>query len=233
MINLDSGIKREIINALVTPDPESRQLYLQSIKNVAGVGTQNSRGKHGWDFRYNSIIDIANRFGLKYIKIGRKLWEAVLLLGPENEVFVFFSEPNLKRIIRDGKRNHYLKLLNLFNEELDAMKPLNQQLTLFAANESGDNDDYLKLAQEMLYMMETEPSKVIVIAFDTSITATAKAYSFNTKHELVWEENLNEYIDVNHHMVLKDDNIKPGKRESTTVATAKKEKRSIVRLKGV
>lgn len=231
MINVKNEIKKELVNALVAPDPESRQLFLKSIKNESGEGTQNSRGMHGWDFRYNSIIEIAKRFNLKHIKLRRKLWEAVLLLGPENEVFVFFTEANLKRIIRHGNGNHYLKLLNLFNEEHDTMEPIDFQLNLFVEEDDGENEDLINQAREMLHMMEADPSKVIVFAFSNSFVSTVKAYSFNTKHQLVWEENLTEHIDVNYHSVLKDDNIEPENRKSS-VTTTTKEKKRIVKLKG-
>lgn len=232
MINLDNGSVKEIVNTLVAQDPESRQLYLQSIKNESGEGTQNSKGTHGWDFRYNSILGIAKKFNLKYIKLGRgKLWEAILILGPENEIYVFLSKSNLKRIIRNGKDNHYLRLLNLFNQELDMMRPLNLQLTLFSQKEVEEKEDFKQQAREMLHMMETDPSKVIVIAFDTSFVSTAKAFVFNTRHELVWEEDLTKMIDVNYQSVLKDDDIEADKRESSNTNEVKKEGKRIVKLK--
>ncbi|MFS0752620.1 DUF5986 family protein [Oceanobacillus sp. 1P07AA] len=231
MINLDNKVVKEIINILVTPDSESRHLYLQSIKNVSGEGTQNSRGTHGWDYRYNSILEMTKKFNLKHIKLGRgKLWEAILLLGPENELYVCFSESNLKRIIRKGKDSHYLRLLNLFNKELDKMKVLSQQLTLFD-QEVEEKDVLIRQAREMLHMMETDPSKVIVFAFDNSFISTAKAFAFNTNHQIVWEEDLTDLIDVNYHLVLKDDNVEPEKRKSTNINETKKEKKRIVKLK--
>src|SRR5690625_2103426 len=119
MIKLDNSIVKEIVNTLVTTDPESRKLYLQSIKNESGKETQNSKGIYRWDYKYNSFLEMADKFNLKHIKLGRgKLWEAILILGKENELYVCFSEPNLKRIIRKGKDSHYLRLLNLFNDEL-------------------------------------------------------------------------------------------------------------------
>lgn len=184
---LGNKVVKEFVNVLVAEDPESRQLYLQSIRNESGRGTQNSRHIHKWDQRYNSILDIADKHGLKHIKLDRgALWEAVLVLGPENEVIVFFSSSNLKKIIRSGKDNHYLKLLNMFNEKYDEIEPLAYQTELFNAN-SNAGDDFKAQAREMLDMMEQDPSKVIVFSFDTSFVSTVKASMFNTNHELIWK----------------------------------------------
>ncbi|RDW18772.1 DUF5986 family protein [Oceanobacillus chungangensis] len=234
MINLGNEVVKEIVNTLVASDSDSRLLYLQSINNESGEGTQNSRAIQKWDYRYNNILKVAKNFGLKYIKLGRgKLWEAILIQGPENEIYVFFSKTNLNRIIRRGKHNHYLRLLNLFNQDLDELKPLSQQLALPVYNEEVEKkDDWKMQAREMLHMMETDPSKVIVFAFDTSFVSIVKAFAFNTKHELVWEEDFSELIDVNYHSVLKDDNVEPAIRESSNINNTKEEKKRIVKLKG-
>ncbi|MGG1689413.1 DUF5986 family protein [Heyndrickxia ginsengihumi] len=233
MINLKNEVIKEIVNTLLVQDSESRLLFLQSINNESGEGTQNSRYIQMWDYRYNNILEISKRFGLKSIKIGRgKLWEAILVLGPENELYVFFSKTNLKRIIRHGKDNHYLRLLNLFNQEFDEMEPLSSQLTLPIFHEEAEKKDDLKnQAREMLHMMETEPTKVIVFAFDTSFFSTVEAYVFNSKNELVMEKDLTEFIDVNYHSVLKHDNLQPDKRESSISYETKTEKKRIVKLK--
>ncbi|WP_096187067.1 DUF5986 family protein [Evansella halocellulosilytica] len=233
MINLEKEVVKSIVNTLVVKDPESRQLYLQSINNESGQGTQNSRYTQRWDFRYNSILQICEKFDLKSIKLGRgKLWEAILIHGPEDEIYVFFSKANLKRIIRRGKDNHYLRLLNLFNQELDEIQSFDSQLTLpFFHEEEKEKADLKQQAREMLHMMETDPNKVIVFAFDTSFISTVKAFAFNTKHETVWEKDLTELIDVNYNLVLKDDSIDPDKRDSRTTHKTKKEKKRIVKLK--
>lgn len=236
MINLDNEIVRKIVNVLVMTDPESEELYLQSIKNGSRIGTQNSIHKYRWDYRYNSIIEICNQYGLDYIKLSRgKLWEAVLVRSPENEIYTFFSHSNLERIINNRKENHYLKLLNLFNSGLDDLPTLNhQQLTFQLLDESEvieDKNDLKQLAKEMLHMMETEPSKVIVFAFDATFIPTVYAYAFNSYHQLVQEVNLTEFIDTNYHAVLSDKKAKPEERESSNINSPKREKKRIVQLK--
>lgn len=234
MINLHKNVVKEIVNTLVMEDPEAELLYLQSINNETGEGTINSEHKRNWDYRYNTLIKVAKKNKLKYIKLQRKLWEAVLIVGPENELFTFFSHKNLKRIIKKGKKNHYLKLLNLFNSELDNMKPLYEQtkLQLFD-NDDESEENFLEQAKSMLNMMEEYPSKVIVFAFDYSFISSVKAYAFNTRQEVVWEKNLSELINPNYRFVLKDDNINPDGRESKNKLKSKKEKKQIVRLKKI
>lgn len=231
MIELDNKVIKEVVNTLVAQDSDSRFLYLQSINNESGEGTQNSLAIQKWDFRYNNIRKIAIEFGLKYIKLGRgKLWEAIAIQGPKNEIYVFFSKHNLKRIMRKGKNSHYLRLLNMFNEALDEHTPLNQQLALDICEEDGiDKEYWKKQAQEMLQTMETDPSKVIVFGFDITFVSTVKAYIFNTSHQLVWEKDLSELIDVNYQSVLKDDYVEPAMRESSN--KIKKDGKRIVKLK--
>ncbi|QFT90211.1 hypothetical protein FIU87_16225 [Bacillus sp. THAF10] len=235
MINLHNDIVKAIVNALVMDDPEARQLYLQSINNESGEGTQNSSSKQKWDYRYNTLIEIAKRFGLGYIKIDRgRLWEAVLILGQDNELFVFFSHKNMRQIIKKGKNNHYLKLLNLFNEYFDELLPIDSQIALPILDSEDESIEILKeQAREMLSKMEGDPSKVFIFTFDHSFVSTVKAFAFNTRQEVVWESDFTDLIESNYRLVLKDDNIKPEKRESKNAPETKKEKKQIVSLKNI
>lgn len=231
MIGLPFEAQKAIVNTLVVDDPESRLLYLQSINNTSGKGTQNSGHKHKWDYRYNTIIQIADKHGLKHFKLSRgKLWEAVLLLGQDDDLYVFFSERNMNRIIGQGKKTHYLILLNLFNKELDNMEPLQTSLPIFD-EELEETEEQMVLARKMLDIMETDPKKVIVFAFDTRFIATVNAYAFNTRQQIVWEKDLTDLIEPNYRFVLQDDNIQPATRESNVTREIKREKQRIVRLK--
>lgn len=231
MISLPIEAKKAIVNTLIVDDPESRQLYLQSINNTSGEGTQNSGHKHKWDYRYNTVIQIANKHGLKHLKLSRgKLWEAVLLLGQDDDLYVFFSERNMNRIIRQGKKTHYLILLNLFNKELNDMEPLQMSLPIFDDGME-ESEDQILLARKMLDVMEKDPKKVIVFAFDTRYTPTVKTYAFNTKQQIVWMKDLTDLIEPNYRFVLQDDNIKPTSRESKVTREIRREKQRIVRLK--
>jgi len=157
-----------------------------------------------------------------------------LIVGPESELYVFFSHKNMRKIIKKGKKNHYLKLLNLFNMELDKMNPLYSQTALpIYANYDESEDNLKEQAKVMLSMMEEDPSKVIVIAFDHSFISTVKAFAFNTGQEVVWERDLTELIEPNYRLVLKDDNINPDKRESKNTPETKKDKKQIVGLKNI
>lgn len=234
MINLHNNIVKAIVNTLVTDDAESNLLYLQSINNESGKGPQNSRYQRNWDYRYNSLIELANRFELNYIQLNRgNLWEAVLIVGPQNELYVFLSHKNMRRIIKKGKKNHYLELLNLFNTKLDHMEPLNTQIVLPLYDENEDTENFKEQANAMLSMMKGNPSKVIVFAFDQAFISTVKAFAFNTKQEIVWEKNLSELIEPNYKLVLKSDNVTPDRRESKNSPKTKREKKQIVSLKNI
>lgn len=234
MIDLHKNIVKAIVNVLVMDDPEARQLYLQSINNENGEGTQNSNPQQKWDYRYNSLIQVAKESGLQYVKLSRgNLWEAVLIVGPENELYVFFSHKNMRQIIKKGKNNHYLKLLNLFNGEFDELNPLNSQMTLPIYNDDESSENDIDQARLMLSMLESDPSKVIVFAFDHSIASTVKAFIFNTRQEVVWERDLTELIETNYKLVLNDDNVNPEKRMSKNINETKNKKKQIVRLKNI
>lgn len=234
MISLDEKILKDIVNALVSSDPEMHQIYLQSILNESGKGTKNSSHQHKWDLRYNTILKITEKYNLKYWKIKRgKLWEALSIIGPENELYVFFGEKNLQKIIRNGKNNHYLRLLNLFNEYFDDKKQLFEQFSLnfFVANKYESKFD-IEEAREMLQLFEENPSRVIVFGFDASFVSAVRAYIFNSKNQLVWEQGLNHLIDTNYQLVLENDNVNADTKESKTKKALKEPaKKRIVQLK--
>lgn len=234
MISLDDKILKDIVNGLVYSDPELRQLYLQSILNESGEGTQNSSHQHKWDQRYNTILKIADKFDLKYWKIKRgRLWEALSIIGPENELYVFFAEKNLRKIIRNAKDSHYLRLLNLFNGHYNKMEQLFEQtsLNLFVSNNQESKFD-IHEAREMLQLFEKNPSRVIVFGFDVSFISTVRAYVFNAKNQLVWEQGLTHLIDTNYQLVLENDNVNAGTKESKVEKDLKEPaKKRIVQLK--
>lgn len=234
MIGLNEDVQKDLVNTLVNTPPEQYQLYLQSISNESGKGTLNSSHQYKWDRRYNGILLVAEKHGLKYWKISRgKFWEALSVVGPENELYIFFSDKNLKKIIKSGKGSHYLKLLNLFNEHYDTYEQLYKQefLDLFIEDEQINEFD-ISDAVEMLKILEEKPSRVVVFGFDITFTSTVRAYVFNSKNQLVWEQGLSYLIDTNYSLVLPNDYVNPGTKESSNKNVSKApEKQQIVRLK--
>lgn len=234
MISLNEEVLKDFVNVLVNTNPELHQLYLQSILNESGKGTKNSFHQYKWDRVYNSILLNAEKHGLKYWKIKRgKFWEALALIGPENELYIFFSEKNLSKIIKTGKGSHYLKLLNLFNEHFDSHKPLFRQgfLDLFLEKEH-ENEFNIDDAIKMLEVLNDKPSRVIIFGFDTTFNSSVRAYVFNSKNQLVWEQSLSHLIDTNYSMALSNDYVNPGIKESENkndISAPKKQQ--IVRLK--
>lgn len=233
MIKLSEGALKEIVNSLVLEDPESRQQYLLSINNESGEGTENSSPQQKWDYRYNTILKVARKYGLKSGKLTRgRLWEAIYVIGPDDEIYIFFSHKNMRSIIKHGKDNHYLKLLNLLNQAVDDLEPLDYQMVLPILNEEDrDIENLRKQAIDMLKALKTNPTKVIVFAFDISFISTVKAFVFNTRHEVVWEKNLSELIEINYKSVLDDKMATPETQESRTERRTKDAKKKIVRLK--
>ncbi|MDN3451436.1 DUF5986 family protein [Planococcus sp. APC 3906] len=236
MISLSDLTLGEIVNALVLNDPESHEQYLIAINNESGNGVKNSRHTYQWDYRYNTIAKIAEKYSLRYAKLERgNLWQAIYLIGPKNEIYVFFSSKNLRSIIRKGRYNHYLNLLNLFNENLDNLNPVEMQTSLNlntnSVNELPDKEALRITAREVVKMMENPPSKVVVIAFDKGFVDTAEAVVFNSKHQVVWNKDLSSLIKSNYKFVLKSDDTVVGQKESSIVLDSKK--KSIVRLKNI
>lgn len=234
MISLNDLILGEVVNALILIDPEAHEQYLNAINNESGKGVKNSQHTYQWDYRYNTILKIAEKYDLKYAKLERgNLWQAIYLIGPHDEIYVFFSSKNLRSIIRNGKKSHYLNLLNLFNENLNDLVPIEMQMS-FSLNNNRSNEfkdkDALKLsAREVVKMMENPPSKVVVIAFNQAFVNTAEAIVFNGKNEVVWNKDLTSLIKTDYRFVLNTDNVAVAQKDSSTVRETKK--KSIVRLK--
>lgn len=236
MISLSDLILGEIVNALVLNDPESQEQYLIAINNESGNGVKNSRHTYQWDYRYNTIVKIAEKYNLRYAKLERgNLWQAIYLIGPENEIYVFFSSKNLRSIIRKGRENHYLNLLNLFNESLDNLNPVEVQESLDlnsnSINALADKDALRMNAKEVVKMMENPPSKVVVIAFNKGFVDTAEAVVFNSKNQVVWNKDLSTLIKSDYRFVIDSDNAVVKQKESSMVVETKK--KSIVRLKNI
>jgi len=221
MISLSDLILGEVVNALVLNDSDSREQYLNAINNESGNGVENSRHTYQWDYRYNTIVKIAIKYNLGYTKLERgNLWQAIYLIGHDNEIYVFFSSKNLRSIIRKGKNNHYLNLINLFNESLDGLEPLEDQIALeIVDNTPKENQDIevLKVhARDVVKMMENPPSRVIVIAFNKAFNSSAEAVVFNSKNEVVWTKDLTSLIKNNYKFVLDSDDVSANQKESST-----------------
>ena len=234
MISLNDLILGEVVNALILIDPESHEQYLNAINNESGKGVKNSKHTYKWDYRYNTIVKIAEKYDLRYAKLERgNLWQAIYLIGPEDEIYVFFSSKNLRSIIRKGKNSHYLNLLNFFNENLDDLIPVEMQMSFplntNRFNEFEDKDALKMSAREVVKMMENPPSKVVVIGFNQAFVNTAEALVFNSKNEVVWNKDLTSLIKTDYRFVLNSDDVVADEKESRIVRETKK--KAIVRLK--
>lgn len=203
-------IMKDVVNILVARDMESNELYRSSIYNENGKGVENSRYIQQWDARYNRIVLVAEKYGIKYSKIQRgNLWKAVFLIDSNDEIYVFFKSKNLNTIIKKAKTSHYFFLLNLFNDHLDSLEPIEDQLKLdFDAIEI-DKDSLIIQAKEVVKLMEGTPKKVHVIAFDDKFHNFAEKLNFNSKQELVYKEDLSYLIDSDYKFDLDADNVDP------------------------
>lgn len=232
MIDLPLEMQKEIVNTLVVEDSESRLLYLESINDESGEGTQNSSPKQKWDYKYNTIAKIAKKYSLKSLKITRgKLWEAIVVLGENDDLYVFFNKKNMESIIKKSKRNHYLTLLNLFNKKVDDMSPIQGEFPLFEEQDTDLEADKV-LAEQMLETMEKKPEKVVVIAFENGSPPTVGAYIFNKRQQLVWQKNLTNLIEWDYQFTDVDSNINPPSRDSSVTINTKNEEKRMVKLKG-
>ena len=233
MINLADDILKDFVNTLIHDDPELKPLLREAINNVDGDGVENSTATAKWDNRYNSLVKVAKKYVLKFGIIKRgNLWKAIFIVGEDNSIYVFFNHKNLKGIIKKGKSNHYLKLLNFFNRHLDDHKPINEQLK-WDLEETTDpySDEALEnQARDIIKMLEHEPSKVVVFAFNKSFISTVNAYVFNSKHEPIWHQDFTSLIESNYAFDLNSDDIETEKKESTTTIDKKKQ---IVKLKKI
>lgn len=210
MIGLKNEELKDIVNILVYEDPDLKTLYREAINNVDGDGVENSIAKAKWDSRYNSLVKVAKKHNLKFGKLQRgNLWQAVFIVGEDNAIYIFFSHQNLRNILKKGKCNHYLKLLNFFNKHFKDHKPLVEQLelTLDVEASSALSDEALEAeARKIISMLENEPSKVVVFSFDKVAVNTVKAYVFNDKHQAIWQKDYTYLLDRDYTFTFKADN---------------------------
>lgn len=233
MINLTDDILKDFVNTLIHEDPELKPLLREAINNIDGDGVENSTATAKWDNRYNSLIKVAKKYKLRFGRIKRgNLWQAIFIVGEDNSVYVFFNHKNLKNIIKKGKSNHYLKLLNFFNRHLDDHKPISEQLKwdLEEATDPYSDEALENQARDIIKMLEHEPSKVVVFAFDKAFVNTVNAYVFNSQHEPIWHQDFTSLIESNYTFALNADNVETEEKESTTEVTKKKQ---IVKLKKI
>ncbi len=232
MISLKNAELKDIVNMLVYEDPDLQTLLREAINNTDGDGVENSITKAKWDNRYNSLVKVAKKYKLRFGKIQRgNLWQAIFIVGEDNSVYVFFSHQNLKNILKKGKCNHYLKLLNFFNKHFKNHKPLVEQLELPLNVEKNSELKEAVLEEEarkIVSMLEKEPSKVVVFAFNKTVISTVKAYVFNNKHQAIWQQDYTHLIDRNYTFTLTADNIENEKQEKEAPINSKKQ---IVKIK--
>lgn len=233
MINLQENVLKDFVNTLIHEDPELHPLLKEAINNVECHGVENSRATAKWDSRYNSLVKVAIKHNMKYGIIKRgNLWQAILVIGEDDSIYVFFNHKTLKNIIKKGKSNHYLKLLNLFNESLNWHAPISEQLEWDLCEETDvySIKELEQQAYEIIKMLEQPPSKVVVFAFEKAFINTANAYIFNSRHEPIWHEDLTALIDDQYTSALKADNIEVEKKESVASIIKKKQ---LVKLKEI
>lgn len=232
MIGLKNDELIDIVNVLVYEDPDLRTLYREAINNVNGDGVENSIAKATWDNRYNSLVQVAKKHKLRFGKIQRgNLWQAIFIVGEDNAIYIFFSHQNLKNILKKGKSNHYLKLLNFFNKHFKDHKPLVEQLELKLGIESPSSVSDAALEEEarkIVSMLEKEPSKVVVFSFDKVTVSTVKAYVFNDKHQAIWQNDYTYLIERNYTFSLQADNTNNEQQEKASPISSKKQ---IVKIK--
>lgn len=234
MIGLKNDELKDIVNMLVYEDSDLITLYREVINNVNGDGVENSIAKAKWDSRYNSLVKVAKKHKLRFGKIQRgNLWQAIFIVGEDNAIYIFFSHQNLKNILRKGKSNHYLRLLNFFNKHFKNHKPLVEQLEMKLGSESSSSLSDAALEEEarkIVSMLEEEPSKVVVFSFNNVAVSTVKAYVFNDIHQAIWQNDYTYLLERNYTFSLQADNSNNEQQEKPAPISSKKQ---IVKIKKI
>ncbi|WP_271401851.1 DUF5986 family protein [Salinicoccus roseus] len=219
-----------LANACVHFDKESLELHHRAIEyNVAHKNVKNSDHKTLWDMRYNKIAKYCEKVGLISIPIKRgSLWTAIGVYNPTTEeLFLIFTDKNIKKIMKNKKRKHYLALLSIINKE----DGKNEQLELFG-QDNNEEQFLLNLLDDLLEDIEVKPEKVIACGFSLGDVKTFKAYMFNGQQNLVFEKDYSELIEVDYNNQISSDDIDPElDKEKKHVHSGKLKKSS--RIKGL
>lgn len=222
MIETTNEILKFIAN--VSTDDYADELihHEDSIGFVNGDGVKNSKPKAMWDLRYNTLVNEADKYGLRSVKINRGgLWTAITIYNPcTKELLMIFKEDNLINIMKKQSGSHYYPILNTLNDNLRPHYG-GEQLNLFEIESPDDLklDGYRKQLSKMLDDIEVKPDKVIAFGFNSGNEKSFKAYIFNDNQDLVFHQDYSDLIETNFVSLGTEDNIQP--------ETVKEEKHNI------
>lgn len=236
MIDLPENVIKEIAENLVSKDLDVQRVVKQAIQNENGEGTYNSKGWVELDNRYNGLLPIAKKHNLVPVLIKRGCQIIALHNPSSSQLYLFLKDKTLREQFKKDNKTYYVKVLNLFNQELDNIEPLQKQLSLLPEdNDSSDSElELVELARKLLRDFQKDPSNVFVFSYDNQrIMPQVNAMAFNTNQEVVWMENYSYLLDSNYDVDMQSDGINSGTKESktTTKKKNKEDKKQIVKLK--
>lgn len=236
MIDLHLKVIKKIAENLVFKDPDVHKSVSEAIQNEDGKGIYNSKGWVELDRRYNGLLPIAKDHDLVPILIKRGCKILSLYNPSSDQLYIFLNKKTLREQFKKGNNSYYVKVLNLFNEELNTIVPKVEQLNLFLEDKHMDSSELelKELARKLLIDLQKDPSNVFVFTYDAHrLIPQVEAIAFNTKQEVVWGENYSYLLDSNYEIDLQSDGIDSGTKVSTTPMKKKNKvgKKQIVKLK--
>lgn len=236
MIDLPESVIKKIAANLVSKDLDAHRVVKQAIQNESGEGTYNSKGWVELDTRYNGLLPIAKEYNLIPVLIKRGCQIIALYNSSSNHLYLFLKDKTLREQFKKDSKTYYVKVLNLFNIELDSIEPLNKQLSFLPEDSDSSNSELelLELARKLLRNSQQDPSKVFVFSYDNQrVIPQVNAMAFNTSQEIVWRKDYSYLLDSDYDADMQPDGIKGSTKESTTPTKAKntENKKQIVKLK--
>lgn len=220
------NILKELANILSTKDYDSKEQLAYAIDSKGNPATENSSPAFDWDVRYTKIRDIGIKNNLKALVINRgKLWKLVALVDEKKEeISLFLSEKNLKKVCREKKATHYMSILSFINKD----KPLQTSLEL----EEIQNPDFTEeLFIEMMEQYEINAKRTYVYTYDSTYGQEQfMMYRFTSEYDLIEYKNYSELIDSTFEAASLD-KVENESRDSTTIDKLKKQEKQIVSLK--
>lgn len=216
-----------LVNGCVNVDNENIEECKTAIGLKDDTGVYNSKNQSEWDIRYNYLLYNAEKYGFQCVKIERtKLWTAIAAFNAQTkELFLFFKERTLKKIMNNPSNYHYLTILNSINSNLIPI-----QLNFFDSNiDPKVNNDYEVACQNLISDLNIVPESVIACSFTKN---SFKANIFNNYQQLSECIDLSYLIEPDYKSILNITNtlIEPPIKKQHNKQKLKQRKR-IVGLK--
>lgn len=155
------GLSEEAIRDIVRGFTQNPKDFLNGVRREQEWYTNNFAHGGAWDHRFRGVKDAGLRHNLLVLARRRGIWNFVMLLGNDGNLYVFSKEKNIEKVIKDfGKKSiHYFHAFVALNKQ-----PVEFETQMeFFSKLTDDYED--KRIQEAQKILEQDYSSVKQVVF--------------------------------------------------------------------